>query len=445
MLRFAGSLARRTHALGVAVVFVSTSPMAFAQNPSLCISADQSCLALGGLTVRIELTPGSATIVGGQFSVRYNAQALELTDVAPGRECDPASPFTVEMFESANNATGEVFYAVVVNPLDWNPAEPQGPATLACMHFEVIGAPQGDICILDDANSASTILVDSNAHSVPIDNSGDCPSAAPGPAIACTAVEVDETCTCVGGTADCSALDTSCIEGVCDEVSGVCQTRLINNLGPCDDGDACTVSDMCVVGECVGFGCRNPSLCVVADEDCALPGDTVQLRIELGEGDRIITGGQFSLQYDPAYLEFVGMTPGATCAGGSPFGLELVEIVDEENGTIFYAVIMEPGVGSGTSGPATMACVDFVLHDAAGDGLCLLQGANPLSTVLVDDLGNGVQVHNNGHCLPEQDLPILSCDKPCIPIPTLSAWGLIILTLCLLLAAKTRFSLPLRS
>jgi hypothetical protein len=232
--------------------------------------------------------------------------------------------------------------------------------------------------------------------------------------------------------------------GVCHEDSGTCERRIINNHEPCDDGDPCTESDMCLDGSCVGFWCESPSLCVDADDDCAFVGDTIQVTVELGEGDRIINGGQFSIQYDPADLEFVAISPGRTCTRTSPFGLEIFEVVDEVNGMIFYTVLADPAVGVGTAGPATMACLTFVLQGSAGEGVCLLEGINPYFTILIDDSGNAAHIYNANDCPTGLPSPIISCAKPCIPIPTLSGWGPVIMATLLLLAAKVRFGLAQR-
>jgi hypothetical protein len=69
----------------------------------------------------------------------------------------------------------------------------------------------------------------------------------------CTA---DDTCrsgTCTGDSPDCSALDGDCVVGVCDPTTGACVAESANEDGACDDGDDCTVDDFCSNGACLAF------------------------------------------------------------------------------------------------------------------------------------------------------------------------------------------------
>src|SRR5262245_37968860 len=65
-----------------------------------------------------------------------------------------------------------------------------------------------------------------------------------------------ETCvvdTCQPGVApDCSPLDSTCTNGVCNEAADACQAQPANQGGSCDDGLFCTVGDACDAGECTG-------------------------------------------------------------------------------------------------------------------------------------------------------------------------------------------------
>ncbi len=58
---------------------------------------------------------------------------------------------------------------------------------------------------------------------------------------------------------DCKSLKTACTAGVCAD--GKCVVVPLDDV-PCDDGDACTLTDQCESGECVG---RDPVLCEPAD------------------------------------------------------------------------------------------------------------------------------------------------------------------------------------
>ncbi len=49
---------------------------------------------------------------------------------------------------------------------------------------------------------------------------------------------------------DCNAFDGPCLEGEC--VNGACQASASKEFQPCDDGQFCTDSDLCIGGTCVG-------------------------------------------------------------------------------------------------------------------------------------------------------------------------------------------------
>ena len=58
---------------------------------------------------------------------------------------------------------------------------------------------------------------------------------------------------CAGTPVDCSTPGGSCFEGYCDAAEGGCVTVPRPEGSDCDDGDACSVADICVETECVGL------------------------------------------------------------------------------------------------------------------------------------------------------------------------------------------------
>ncbi|PIE65013.1 MAG: hypothetical protein CSA24_02915, partial [Deltaproteobacteria bacterium] len=50
-----------------------------------------------------------------------------------------------------------------------------------------------------------------------------------------------------------------CLVNVCQQVTGTCAPVATNHGGPCDDGDACTATDVCRAGQCVGSGLPDDS------------------------------------------------------------------------------------------------------------------------------------------------------------------------------------------
>ena len=75
---------------------------------------------------------------------------------------------------------------------------------------------------------------------------------------------------------DCSADDDDCNTGVYDPTTGMCGPIVANEGGTCDDGDKCTVDDVCAAGVCAGV--EDPDLC--DDEEPKDPGTEPETPVE---------------------------------------------------------------------------------------------------------------------------------------------------------------------
>jgi MYXO-CTERM domain-containing protein len=66
---------------------------------------------------------------------------------------------------------------------------------------------------------------------------------------------------CLGVT--CTALDLCHIGGICDHATGACSNPAKPNGTACDDGNACTKTDVCAAGACGGttYTCAAPDQC----------------------------------------------------------------------------------------------------------------------------------------------------------------------------------------
>jgi cysteine-rich repeat protein len=77
------------------------------------------------------------------------------------------------------------------------------------------------------------------------------------------------TDTCTGGVCTganpqaCAAQDQCHQAGVCDPATGVCSQPAKADGSPCDDGNACTQSDTCLAGICAG---SDPVICTASDQ-----------------------------------------------------------------------------------------------------------------------------------------------------------------------------------
>jgi hypothetical protein len=71
---------------------------------------------------------------------------------------------------------------------------------------------------------------------------------------ACTTTDRCADGRCVGEVVDCSRLGGVCSRGRCDPDSGACVVEAINEGIGCDDGNPCTTDDACAAGLCGGAG-----------------------------------------------------------------------------------------------------------------------------------------------------------------------------------------------
>ena len=85
----------------------------------------------------------------------------------------------------------------------------------------------------------------------------------------CTRTDTCQSGVCVGGDpVACTASDQCHVAGVCDPQTGVCSNPPVTDGTLCDDGDLCTQTDTCRGGVCVG---SNPIVCAPASQ-CHLAG-----------------------------------------------------------------------------------------------------------------------------------------------------------------------------
>ena len=267
------------------------------------------------------------------------------------------------------------------------------------------------------------------------------------------------------GTVCTDAEVTTCFHDFrCD--AGVCLGTNINTvpcpggLGTCPEGSsACEDTGMCGQGEplcCVCIACTGLVIDVDAgpkpDENCFLLGETVNMQVAIEAGSSTVTGGQFLIEYPTDCLDLVSVNP----CPGSIFDTVPFKVVDEDAGTIFYVVLIEPfkrcalsgGIclsdadcptflceitndiscevdpfacdvlippemclpfpmntcvlTTGSMGPADMACMEFIKLDGCDECEVCFDNVNPQDTMLTDDEGYSVDICD----------PFPSCSKP---------------------------------
>ncbi|MEZ4267300.1 MAG: hypothetical protein R3F39_13050 [Myxococcota bacterium] len=185
---------------------------------------------------------------------------------------------------------------------------------------------------------------------------------------ACTTTDKCSGGICVGSGADCSGLDGPCVIGVCSDAGGCVAAPAPAGLS-CDDGDACTVADACGASGCEGTPrtCKGSDACHSASCDPA-DGSCVNVAANdgapCGAGNLCIEGG---------------VCAGGTCAGDQPDCSDLApgpcqvascdaafgscKLSDLPNGTA-----CDPGNPCAVSGSCSEGLCLAVLKDCSGAG-----------------------------------------------------------------------------
>ncbi len=98
---------------------------------------------------------------------------------------------------------------------------------------------------------------------------------------ACTRTDVCRSGTCGGSAVDCSGLTDACNVGQCNGTTGACQAVPVADGTSCDDGIVCTTGDACVAGACEATpvtmpndSCASPELVSGADGQRTIVGST---------------------------------------------------------------------------------------------------------------------------------------------------------------------------
>ena len=303
------------------------------------------------LTVTLDVRGLPQAINGVQVMLKYDPAHLTLNGIAPGDRAGSPWDAALEVAEVDN--AGELTYAVML--LGGGTAS---DATVATLHFGVqpvagatvvafgppcvpfrtkvtrsidnlavtprtvdSGAVQWSEC--DDANPCTTDQCASGicAHQ-PLGDGTPCPDAA-----YCNGAELCSAGVCVPGVpVDCSYLNGDCVLGNCDEELQGCVGRPVGEGESCDDGQFCTVTDVCLAGLCVGSGDPCPSACQRCNEQtdaCVWCRFDVTGDGTIGGGDFGLFAGCFGQCYSAPHTclayNFDGGANG--CVGGSDFGL----------------------------------------------------------------------------------------------------------------------------
>jgi len=233
------------------------------QNPSI---PNATTAASGTYSVTL-------TVSGSTYSPVTNTTAV--TVIADGASCNDGSACTLGDTCQSGTCTGtpvvctaqDLCHAVgTCDPGTGMCSNPLAPDGTPCIDGDA--CTQGDMCDVGSCLAGSAVVCSplDQRHLAGICDTvtGTCsnPEAANGTscndANACTQTDACQTGTCAGGNPIiCMALDQCHVPGVCNPGSGLCSNPAAPNGTGCDDGNACTVGDICGAGTCQAGGLRD--------------------------------------------------------------------------------------------------------------------------------------------------------------------------------------------
>jgi hypothetical protein len=154
-------------------------------------------------------------------------------------------------------ATGICSNPTKTNGANCNDGDPC-TQTDTCQGGSCIGANPVVCNALDQCHLAGTCDPSTGACSNPAMTNG----TACNDGSACTQADTCQSGSCIGANlVVCNALDQCHVAGTCDPSTGLCSNPAQSNGTGCNDGDACTRSDACQGGACVG----SPMVCAALD------------------------------------------------------------------------------------------------------------------------------------------------------------------------------------
>jgi 6-phosphogluconolactonase (cycloisomerase 2 family) len=365
-----------------------------------CVSgAPKVCTALDGCHVPGVCDPGTGVCsdpAASDGTACIDGNACTQTDTCQTGVCVGGNPVACTAIDGCHD----------VGVCDTGTGQCSSPASAdgstcddgdACTQTD---ACQGGVCF--GANPVVCVALDQCHEAGVCDpSSGQCldPALPDGTACddasACTLGDSCQAGACVSGApVVCTALDACHEAGVCDPATGICSDPDAANGTVCDDGNACTQTDACQSGSCVG---ANPIVCTAADQ-CHVAGVCDP------------TSGVCS---DPAAVDGTSCDDGSlcsqtdTCQAGACVGNNLVVCVDLDQcnpGTC------DPATGSCSTPPAAdgTTCEDgdaCTEGETCQSGVC--ESGAPVVCTALDEC------HDAGVCDPATGV----CSNPAKPDP----------------------------
>src|ERR1019366_6104076 len=356
-------------------------------NPVTCTASDQ-CHGIGACNPS---TGTCSTPAVANGTTCNDGNACTKSDTCQSGSCTGASPVTC-------TASDQCHAAGTCSPSTGTCSNPVAANGTACSDGNA--CTLGDSCQGGTCSGASSVTctASDSCHTAgacnPVSGAWSNPTAANGTICndgnACTQADACATGVCVGSNpVTCAAGDQCHAAGTCDPASGTCSNPAAPNGTGCNDGNACTQTDSCQSGACVG---SNSVACPVADA-CHMPGtcDPVSgICSETPMPDGTSCGAASACIANPTCLS-------GSCQGGTPLPIDdgnacTLDTCDATNGVVHhpgstidrtvstplasaYAFLFsgsapaQTGVAAGTIVPATMAVIRGKVSTRSGSPL----------------------------------------------------------------------------
>jgi streptogramin lyase len=314
-----------------------------------------------------------------------DGNACTQTDTCQAGACAGANPVVCA-------AQDQCHVAGVCNPANGTCSNPNAPNGTACSDADA--CTQTDTCQAGACTGANPVVcaAQDQCHVAGVCDpaSGACsnPNAPNGTACsdanACTQTDTCQAGVCTGANpVVCMALDQCHDAGMCDPANGMCTNPNRPNGTPCTDGNACTQTDSCQAGACVGgdaVTCPTPDQC--HDPGTCDPGSGTCSNPSKPDGTACTDGD--------------GCTQSDTCQAGTCESGDPVECTASDDCHDPGVCDPETGTCSNPQRPDGSACSDdsaCTQTDACQAGACV--GSNEVVCTASD------QCHDVGACDPE--------------------------------------------
>ncbi len=195
---------------------------------------------------------------------------------------------------------------------------------------------------------------------------------------ACTETDTCQSGTCIGQAVTCTALDECHDIGTCNSATGMCDNPAKANGSSCNDNDACTETDTCQSGTCIGQAVT----CTALDE-CHDIG-TCDSATGICDNPAKVNGSSCN--------DNDACTETDTCQSGTCMG-QAVKCVAIDSCHIEGKCDASTGICTNPAKPNTATCDDgdaCTRLDTCQDGAC--HGANPVTCTALDEC------HDVGTC-----------------------------------------------